>query len=168
MPGPSTFPDVSRFADRDSLLVVVALDLLFIAVNYLFNFFFIGYPAMVLGKIAFDAMAWDILLITMGVQIADRAGAVMTGIFVGPAIANSMDTYWPDWITVGYYFSLNFTFSGLAVAALVLFFGARRWGLSMKARWGLALLAVIFTNPSYAMLFEAWHQWSVDHSGWIG
>ena len=156
--GASDVPFVSRFSDRDSLFVIVALDLLFIAVNYLFNFFFIGYPAMVLGKIAFDAMAWDILLITLGVQCADRAGAVIIGMLVGPALANSMNGYWGDWITAGYYFSLNFMFSGLAIGALILFFGTRRWGLSMKARWGLALLAVIFTNPAYAMLFETWHQ----------
>jgi hypothetical protein len=134
--------EVSRFLQRDSVFQLLGWEALFMAVNYIVNFIFIGFAVMRLGNIAFHKMALDIVFFTLGGQFADHAGAIVTRIVVGSH----------GFEPIGWAFiAASFAFSGVAIAVLTLLFSHWRWHLSLKARWAVLALAVIFTNPAYVM-----------------
>jgi hypothetical protein len=137
--------EMSRFVQYHSSSQFLSSEILFMIINYFMNFVFIGLAAMRLGNIASDKMALDLVYFTLGGQFADHAGAIVTRILAGSNGFGSSGTF----------IAASFTFSGIAIAILVLIFSHWRWHLSLKARWIVMALAVIFTNPAYVMFFGA-------------
>lgn len=136
-----------------STLVVCALMLLFMGINYVLNFIFIGFPAMRFGDINFQRMARDLIFLTLGGQIADRVGAFLATF--GTSVATALLRLNGEGAWVGPLVILNFVFAGLAIAILTLVFCRQRWHLPWKPSFIVMGLAAVFTNPSY-LVFLNW------------
>jgi hypothetical protein len=150
-------PYFTRVFYNGSALVVFALILLFMSINYILNFVFIGFPAMRFGDINFRQMARDLIFLTLGGQIADRIGALLAAFgapFLGLLLRLEGEDSWVWPLVI-----LNFIFAGLAIAILTLFFCRRRWCLSRKPTFIVMGLAAIFTNPAYLVFLNYfwWH-----------
>src|SRR5437773_2037076 len=80
-------PYFTRVGFHNSVLVVCLLIVLFMVVNYLLNFIFIGFPAMRLGNADVRIVTRDLIFLTLAGQIADRLGALLAAFSSGPLSA---------------------------------------------------------------------------------
>lgn len=143
-------PYLTRVGYHKSLLITVVLVILFMFLNYVWNFLVIGLPAKHFGGVTRQSILRDLVVLTLGGQFADRVGAYFAGMASDP-IANLLNLQ-GEAAWVGPLLILNFLFSGFAIALLVFFFCRWRWHLSVKATLIVMVLAAVFTNPAYALV----------------
>ncbi len=143
---------LTRVQGSKTVLHIVSGVVFFVVANYLLNLLVVGLPASRLGPTALPSVAIGLVWLTILGQVFDRISAVLAGFGAAPlarAVGASGDGAW--WLSL---LALNWVLSGLGVVALAFLFLRRRWGVTKRASWVLALTAGVFTNPAWA--FALW------------
>ena len=148
--GVDLLPYLTRVGAHGSVLWVGAMVVLLMAINYVLNFLVIGWPAIHVGPPDLPTVAKSLVWVTLLGQVADRVGAVVAG-FAAGIVAELLgfrgEGGWVIPLLV-----LNFIFSGVAVAAVALFFLRRRWRVSASSSVLIATMAAFVSNPAWALV----------------
>jgi len=115
--------------------------------NYALNFAVIGLPAIRFGSVVAAKAASGLVALTLFGQIADRVGALLAGVLVGPVTALFRLHGEGAWLVP--LLILNFLFSGFTVVALAFYFLRRRWHIEGRLPWIVAIVAGLITNPAW-------------------
>lgn len=124
-------------------------------VNYLLNVVVVGIPAARALNIKVAGLLRDLAVFTLLGQVADRVGAI-AGLLLSSLIGSIAGVGGERGLELEIIIALaiNFIFSGLAVAALALWYLRRRWGVERRPAFAIAAMAGVITNPAWAMLPE--------------
>jgi len=133
----------------ENVALAIPLVLLLMFVNYAVNFLVIGLPAIRFGSLPFDRIARSLIWLTLFGQVADRIGAVLSGLLVDPVTNFLGLTGEGAWVAP--LLGLSFVFSALSVGVLAFVFTRYRWRLSRKQSIYISVAAGIVTNPAWAM-----------------
>jgi hypothetical protein len=127
------------------LPVVIILVVALLLLDYGVNLLFIGLLARKYGQSSWLSILGHMITLTLLGQIADRVGAGAS-LFLADLTAylsqpQSLQEY------VGPLGLYNLVLSGFAIAALSSYFLKAKWNVTGRARWGISLIAGVFTNP---------------------
>jgi len=134
-----------------SAAIVIGLML----INYLLNLVVLGIPAARFLQVKSGSLTKTLASFTVLAQIADRGGA-LAGFLLSFSIVGLTGLGGEQELNAGILVgvSLNFIFSGLAVAVLALWFLMRRWGFERHRAMPIAVRTAVITNPAWVMI--AW------------
>jgi hypothetical protein len=142
---------------------ICGLILALAAIDYVWNLLIIGLPSMSICAVGPKKIILDLVTLTILGQVADRLGAVIAFILLGPipfTLAERIPFTLAEripflYVDLGVYdirlVLSNFVCSGIAIALLVWFFVRKRWGGSTRSALVMAIVAAIATNPMISM-----------------
>jgi hypothetical protein len=143
-------PFLTRVGKPLSIPGTMGVIALFMLANYVLNLFVIGLPAIRYGNVSFALVSRGMVSLTILGQLADRVGGILATLAIGLVPIYSLFDEW-EWPLV----ILNFLFSGVAVGALALCYLRRRWGVSGRRGWPIAIAAAVLTNPVWMLFLSA-------------
>jgi hypothetical protein len=133
----------------ENIALAIPLVFLLMGVNYALNFVVIGLPAHRFGSLPLNRISRSLIWLTLFGQVADRIGAVLSGLLVDPVTNFLGLTGEGAWVAP--LLGMTFIFSALSVGLLAFVFARYRWTLSRKHSLGISVAAGILTNPAWAM-----------------
>lgn len=118
----------------------------FLAVDYLWSFLVIGWPAIAWTTLRIREMAREISWFTLWIQPAALAGSLLANLLLrllDPAYAQRR----ADEFVLAHY-ALHFVLGGAAIGLVIWHFERRRWGLSRGFAWTMSLVGAVLMNPA--------------------
>jgi hypothetical protein len=141
---------VVRLPPGSNALVVLAAIAAILVVDYALNFLVVGWAASKWSTVGRRQVARDLVLLTLFGQVADRAGAILGLIF-----GSMTDPLYPHSSEASFLLPLvvaNFVCTAVLIALLVVWFARKKWSITGKRSWGLAVPAGILTNPMIPLI----------------
>ena len=152
---------LTRAGDGHSVPAILGIVLCLMLANYVLNYFVIGLPAIEFGHADSNKVRRDLISLTLWGQAADRIGAVAAPLVLGffgiltyllkKFTGINLDMKGGVSSVVTLLLCFNFLLSGLAVGALSFQYLNKRWRISRRTSYKIALAAAVFTNPAWAL-----------------
>jgi len=133
----------------ESFGTAIPMVLLLMFANYALNFVVIGLPSIRFGSIPLKQIERSLIGLTLLGQVADRIGALLSGLLVRPVTNLFGLTGEGAWALP--LLGLNFFFSAISIGLLTFAFTRFRWRLSLKHSVVISITAGLLTNPAWAM-----------------